>query len=58
LFLIFGIWHVVLNRRALWNHIKGVSARVPAMSREALLAGAVVGLALLLFVGHAFHVRQ
>lgn len=56
LFVVFAIWHVVLNRRALWSHLRSGAARVPAFSREVALAGSVVGLLLLLFVGHAFHV--
>lgn len=55
LFAVFAIWHVVLNRRALRNHVRRAAARVPALSREAVLAGAVVTITLLLFVGHAFH---
>lgn len=54
LFVVFSIWHIVLNRRALWKYIKGMAARVPVFSREATLAGAVVALFLFLFVGHAF----
>ncbi|MCX5856113.1 MAG: DUF4405 domain-containing protein [Deltaproteobacteria bacterium] len=55
LFIIFSIWHIVLNRRALLNYIRGAAARIPFLSREAALAGAVVTLALFIFVGHAFH---
>ncbi len=55
LFTVFVVWHVVLNRRPLWSHLKGLAARVPRASREAVVAGAVVAVALLLFVGHAFH---
>lgn len=50
-----SIWHVALNRRALWGHAKNTAAHIPVMSREAVLAGAVVTLVLLLTVGHAFH---
>jgi hypothetical protein len=56
LFIIFSIWHIVLNRRALLNYIRGVAARIPFLSREAALAGAVVTLALFIFLGHAFHI--
>jgi hypothetical protein len=56
LFIIFSIWHIVLHRRELLNYIKGFAARVPFLSREAALAGAVVTLILSIFVGHAFHV--
>lgn len=55
LFVVFSIWHVVLNRKALWSHVRTTAARVPTMSREAILAGSVVAVMLALFVGHAFH---
>ncbi len=54
LFVVFSIWHVVLNRRVLWNHVLSTATRIPAMSREAAIASAVVAGVLLLFVGHAF----
>ena len=56
LFVVFSIWHIVLNRRTLRNHIKGVVARIPLVSREGILAVVSVAVLLLLFVGHAFHV--
>jgi len=55
LFAVFAVWHVVLNRRPLWNHLRSVGARLAPASREALVAGAVVALTLLLVVGHALH---
>lgn len=55
LFVVFCVWHAVLNRRALWNHMRSGFNRIPGVSREAILAGTVVALALLIFVGHAFH---
>jgi hypothetical protein len=58
LFVGFSIWHVILNRRALWKHIRGVGARARRVNREAVLAGAVLALVLLLSVGHAFHVGK
>jgi len=58
LFVTFLVWHVVLNRRALWNHVRSTAARIPAMSRESMLATAVIAVTLLLFVGHAFHAGQ
>lgn len=54
LFTVFSVWHVVLNRRALWNHLRGLAPRMPMATREAVGAGAVVAVALLVFVGHAF----
>ncbi len=58
LFLGFGAWHVVLNRRALANHAKGLAAKVPSVSREAVVAALVVGAIVFLFVSHAFHVGE
>ena len=55
LFAVSSIWHIVLNRRALWKHVRSTASRIPAMSREALVAGAVVAVTLLVFIGHAFH---
>ncbi len=53
-FVIFSIWHVVLNRRALLNYTRSLTGRVPAVSREALAAVAVVVGSLSLWLGHAF----
>ena len=55
LFVVFSIWHIVLNRRALWNHLRSTAARIPSVSREAVVAGVLVAIVLLLFAGHAFH---
>jgi hypothetical protein len=55
-FVGFAIWHVLLNRRALRNHLRHATARAREVNREALLALAVV-VAALLFAGHAFLVR-
>lgn len=55
LFVVCALWHVVLNRRALAGHLKDAVARMPALSRELLLASAVVAVTLLFFVGHAVH---
>jgi len=54
LFVVFSIWHIVPNRRPLWNHARSMAARAPSISREAVLAGFVVACALFVFVGHAF----
>ncbi len=54
LFVVFSVWHVALHRRTLWKHVQKSAARVLPLSREAAVAGAVVALSLLLFVGHAF----
>ena len=54
LFAACAIGHMLLNRRALWSHIRSLAAGNALASREALAAGAVMALALL-FVSHAFH---
>lgn len=56
LFVIFSIWHVILNRKALLGHFRGLTANIPTISREMIAAAAVVAFVLFLFVGHAFHV--
>jgi len=53
LFVLFSIWHIVLNRRAVWNHLKNATSRISVVSREAILAVLLTAGALLLFVGHA-----
>ena len=55
LLAVFSIWRIPLNRRAVWNHLKCTAWRIPAMSREAMLAAGVVAITLLVFIGHAFH---
>ncbi len=52
-FLVFSVWHVWLNRRTLWSHLRRRAAQASDARREALLALAVVGLSLLI-VSHAF----
>lgn len=54
LFTIFSIWHIVLNRKALLNYIKVFTPPVPFVSRETVLAGALVTLILAFSIGHAF----
>jgi hypothetical protein len=55
LFVVFFVWHIILNRRVLWNHVKGSAGRVPAISREAIVAGIVVALVVGVFVIHGLH---
>lgn len=57
LFIIFTIWHILFNRRALVNHIRGRMAHMTVLSREAILAGIATMLPLFIFIGHAFHMR-
>lgn len=56
LFVLFSIWHLAFNRRALWKYMKGAAAQVPLFSTEAFLACTAVAFLLVLFAGHAFHV--
>ncbi|MCX6627876.1 MAG: hypothetical protein NTW28_09635 [Candidatus Solibacter sp.] len=56
LFMMFSIWHIVLNRRVLWRQIRAAAASVPVVSREAISASVVVALLTFLFAGHGFHV--
>jgi hypothetical protein len=58
LFVIFSVWHVALNRRSLWNHLKSSVEQVRAVSREAVIAGVLVTGLTLLFVSHAFFVGR
>jgi len=55
IFTVFAVWHVVLNRRALLNHLQGQAAGRPGISREVALAAALVCFALVLTVGLALH---
>ena len=54
LFLVFSIWHVLLNRRSLWKHVRRSTAQLLSLNRETVVAGAVVAFSLLLSVGHVF----
>ncbi|MCE5307645.1 MAG: DUF4405 domain-containing protein [Acidobacteriales bacterium] len=54
LFVLSSIWHIVLNRRPLWNYMRSTAAGISSVSREAVLAGLIVACALFVFVGHAF----
>lgn len=56
LFLLFALGHLILNRRALHQHLRGWALHIPTISREALAAGLLVTAVLLFWVGHAFHV--
>ena len=53
-FIVFLTWHIILNRRAMWNHLKHTVDNHSFLSREALVAFAVA-LVSLLIVSHAFH---
>ena len=53
LFLIFVNWHIILNRRALFNYLHGTCSHLPGMSREIFWAVVLVGAVFLIAVGHA-----
>jgi hypothetical protein len=57
IFTVFAIWHAILNRRALFNHVKDISTRIPFIRREVIFAISVVALGLFFFVGHALVAR-
>lgn len=52
LFAVFCGWHIVLNRRAVWNHVHDAAKKIP--TREAALAGGLVAALLTLAIAHAF----
>jgi hypothetical protein len=55
LFVVFSIWHIMLNRRALSNYFRIIIHHVSPIRREATLAGAIIIMALLMAAGHAIH---
>jgi len=56
-FVVFVTWHIILNRRALATHLRGLIGRVPAAGRELLWALAVVAVTTGVVVMHAVHLR-
>jgi len=54
LFVVFSVWHIALNFRALGGHAQRAARRVFPPSREVLLAVAVASFTLLVSVGHVF----
>ena len=57
IFAIFAIWHVILNRCALGNHLWGGLGKIKRIGRETIAAFSLIAILLLFFVGHAFHVH-
>ena len=55
LFTVSAIVHIVLNRKALVSHIRGRAGWIAGLSRETFWAVALVGIMLLLAVGHTLH---
>ncbi len=52
IFMVSAIWHIILNRKALVNHIRGSMGGVAGVSREACWAAALVGTMLFVSVAH------
>jgi hypothetical protein len=57
IFVTAAVWHIILNRRALFNHVRSVTSGLFGVSREATYAGIIVAFLLFVFVRHAFLVR-
>ncbi len=51
---VFVIWHILLNRRALFNHLRGASSHMSGMSREVFWSVTFVAAVLCIAVGHTF----
>ncbi len=52
MFTVSTIWHVILNRKALVNHIRRSPGQVVRISREAVWAVVLVGALLLIGLSH------
>lgn len=52
IFTISAIWHIILNRKGLTNHIRGLAGQATSMSSEVFWAAALVGIMLFVAVGH------
>jgi hypothetical protein len=52
IFTVSAIWHVILNRKALANHLRGSAGRVASVSREAFWAAALVVIMLFVAAAH------
>ena len=52
IFTVSAIWHIILNRKALANHLRGSAGRVACVSREAFWAAALVVIMLFVAVAH------
>jgi len=57
-FVVFCVWHVILNRRALVRYLSGLAGRFKGVSREALWAAVLIAAVLVTVVGHALHAGQ
>jgi hypothetical protein len=52
IFTVSAIWHIILNRKALANHLRGSVGRVACVSREAFWAAALVVIMLVAAFAH------
>src|SRR5512136_1350458 len=52
IFTVSAIWHIILNRKALANHLRGSAGRVACVSKEAFWAAALVVIMLFVAVSH------
>jgi hypothetical protein len=57
IFVTAAVWHLILNRRTLLNHVRTASSRLLGISRETAYAGIIVAILLFVFVRHAFLFR-
>ena len=57
LFVASGVWHAILNGRALLRHLSGAAGSMKGVSREAAWVAGIVALVLLVAVGHGAHGR-
>jgi hypothetical protein len=57
IFTISTLWHIFLNRKALYNHLRGAAGQLAGVSRETLCAIALVAVILFVAAGHSFLVH-
>ena len=52
IFMVSAIWHSILNRKELANHIRSSAGQAASISREAIWAAVLVGITLFTAIGH------
>jgi hypothetical protein len=57
IFTLSALWHIILNRKALYNHLRGAAGQMAGLSRETLCAIALVTIILFAAAGHSFLVH-
>ena len=50
--MVSAIWHSILNRKELANHIRSSAGQAASISREAIWAAVLVGITLFTAIGH------